>query len=320
MKAAIRTEYGSPDVLSIQEVPVPTPGEGEILIRIHAATVNRTDCGILTGKPYVIRFFSGLLYPRLPSTGTDFAGTIEAVGNKVTQFKAGDRVWGFNDNGLGSHAQYITIAADGPVSTIPADITFEQAAASPEGAHYALNFINKIKLKAGDTVLVNGATGAIGSAAVQLLKQSGMKVTAVCDTKNIELVRSLGADRIIDYTKEDFTLDNQLYPYVFDAVGKSTFAKCKRLLLPGGAYLSTELGPDGENIYLPLTTILSNKKVIFPFPSDIKKSLRLVRTLLETKQFTPVIDRIYPLDDIREAYKYVLTGMKTGNVLISMAD
>ena len=320
MKAAIRTEYGSPEVLSIQEVPVPSPGDGELLVRIHAATVNRTDCGILTGKPYVIRFFSGLLSPRLPSTGTDFAGTIEAVGNKVTQFKTGDSVWGFNDNGLGSHAQYITIAADGPVTTIPADITFEQAAASPEGAHYALNFINKIKLKAGDTVLVNGATGAIGSAAVQLLKYSGMKVTAVCDTKNIDLVRSLGADRIIDYTKEDFTRDNQLYPYVFDAVGKSTFAKCKRLLLPGGAYLSTELGSDGENIYLPVTTMWSDKKVIFPFPSDIKKSLRLIRTLLEAKQFTPVIDRVYPLDDIREAYKYVLTGMKTGNVLISMAD
>lgn len=316
MKAAIRSEYGSPDVLSIQEVPVPSHREEEVLVRIHAATVNRTDCGILTGKPYVIRFFSGLLNPRLPSTGTDFAGTIEAVGSKVSNFKIGDRVWGFNDNGLGSHSQYITIAADGPITTIPADITFQQAAASPEGAHYALNFINKIKLKAGDHVLVNGATGAIGSAAVQLLKHSGMKVTAVCDTKNIELVRSLGADRVIDYTKEDFTQDNQLYPYVFDAVGKSTFAKCKRLLLPGGAYLSTELGPEGENIYLPLTTMWSDKKVIFPFPSDIKKSLRLIRTLLETKQFTPVIDRIYPLDDIREAYRYVISGQKTGNVLI----
>jgi len=147
-----------------------------------------------------------------------------------------------------------------------------------------------------------------------------MKVTAVCDAKNIDRVRARGADRIIDYRKEDFTRDNQLYPYVFDAVGKSTFAKCKRLLLPGGAYLSTELGPDGENIYLPVTTMWSDKKVIFPFPSDIKKSLRMIRTLLETKQFTPVIDRVYPLDDIREAYKYVLTGMKTGNVLISMAD
>lgn len=320
MKAAVRSKYGSPDVIDIKEIPAPVPAANEVLVKVIAATVNRTDCGILTGKPYVIRLFSGITKPRLQSTGTDFAGIISATGKNVSNFEKGDRVWGFNDNGLGSHAQFITINADGPITTIPVDVNFEQAAASAEGAHYALNFINKVKLQVTDQVLVNGATGAIGSAAVQLLKHFGVKVTAVCETRNIELVRSLGADRIVDYLKEDFTTDGTRYRFVFDAVGKSTFGKCKQVLQPGGAYLSTELGPGGENIYLPFTTMWSNKKVIFPFPSDIKRSLRLIRKLLETKEFMPVIDRTYPLEEIREAFRYVASGKKTGNVVIKMGD
>ncbi len=320
MKAAIRSKYGPPDVLSIKEVDVPTPKKKEILVRVYAATVNRTDCGILWAKPFIIRFFTGLFKPKLPGTGTDFAGKVEAVGKNVFKFKIGERVWGFRDNG-GSHAQYIAISEDEPVVTIPDGISYEQAAASAEGAHYAYNFINKIKIKAGDNVLVNGATGAIGSAAVQLLKYFGANVTAVCNTINLELVKSLGADKVIDYLNEDFTKDNQKYHYIFDAVGKSTFARCKPLLYPGGIYMSSDLGPGAQNIYLPLITRLwGNKRTIFPFPTNIKRSLLLIKNLLETKRFQPVIDRTYPLEKIAEAYSYVASGQKTGNVILSFED
>ncbi|GAA4415664.1 NAD(P)-dependent alcohol dehydrogenase [Nibrella viscosa] len=326
MKAAFRSTYGSPDVLQIRETDKPIPGDNDVLIRVVAATVNRTDCGILWGKPFIIRFFTGLFTPALSITGTDFAGQIEAVGKNVTAFKVGDRVWGFQDNGLASHAQYMTLAADKAITTIPDQFTYEQAAASPEGAHYAYNFINKVDLKPGQRVLVNGATGAIGSAAVQLLKYFGAEVTAVCNTKNLALVKSLGADRVIDYMTEDFTKDRQQYHFVFDTVGKSSFGQCKPLLLPGGIYSSSELGPNWENIYLPLTTALAGqlpgrqgtKKVLFPIPSDIKRSLTLLNRLMEQKQFKPVIDRTYPLEDIAEAYRFVASGQKTGNVVIRM--
>ena len=192
---------------------------------------------------------------------------------------------------------------------------------SPEGAHYAYNFITKVKFQPGQKVLVNGATGAIGSAAVQLLKHFGINITAVCNTENIALVKSLGADRVIDYTKEDFTKDEQQYHFVFDAVGKSSFGKCKPLLLPGGIYVSSELGPGLENLYLPLiTAIRGGKKVIFPFPVNVKRSILLINNLLEQGKFKPVIDRKYPLEKITEAYNFVVTGQKTGNVVITLED
>ena len=288
MKAVVRAKYGSPDVLKIKEIEKPTPDDNEVLIRIYATTVNRTDCGILWGKPFIIRFFTGLFKPNSPVTGTDFAGKIESVGKNVTSFKVGDKVWGFNDEGLGSHAQYMKILADKAFTTIPDNISYEQAAASAEGAHYAYNFIKKVKLRSGQKVLVNGATGAIGSAAVQLLKYFEADVTAVCNTKNIELVRSLGADKVIDYTNEDFTKDGQKYNFVFDAVGKSTFAKCKPLLLPGGVYMSSELGPGVQNPFLALITpITGGKKVIFPIPTDCKGSTLLSKILLKKKSSNP---------------------------------
>jgi len=319
MKAAIRRKYGPPDTISIETVETPTPRENEILVRVYAATVNRTDCAVLTGKPFVMQLFTGLGRPTLPTTGTDFAGQIEAVGKQVTAFKVDDRVWGFCDIGLASHAQYLTIAEDAAVLPIPEPISYEQAAASAEGAHYAYNFINKLNLQAGQKVLVNGATGAIGSAAVQILKSMGLYVTAVCNTKNIALVTDLGPDKVIDYQREDFTQQEEPYDFVFDAVGKSTFSKCKPLLKPGGIYLSSELGPNAENLYLPLLNkIWGSKKVIFPIPADIKGSLRFTQNLLEKGQFKPVIDRRYPLEKIAEAYKYVMSGEKTGNVIITL--
>ena len=238
--------------------------------------------------------------------------------------KVGDKVFGFDDQGSGSHAQYMTIPEDKGLATMPANVAFEQAAASTEGAHYAYNFIKKVNLKAGQKVLVNGASGAIGSAAVQLLKYFGLKVTAVCSTKNVELVKSLGADRVIDYTNEDFTKDEERYSYVFDCVGKSSFAKCRRLLECGGIYISSDLGYLAQNIFLPLVTpiikrLIGNKKTIFPLPTDIRGSVLLVKRLIEEGKFKAVIDREYPLEQIVEAYRYVETGQKTGNVVITVA-
>ena len=319
MKAAMREKYGPPEILRIVETERPSPKDNEILVRVFSATVNRTDCGILWGYPFIIRFFTGLSKPKFRITGTDFAGEIEETGKNVTAFKVGDKVWGLNDNGLGSHAEYMVIGEDDPILAIPSNMTFSQAAACPEGAHYAINFVNKVKLVPGQKVLVNGATGAIGSAALQVLKYYGVYVTAVCNTKNMELVKSLGADKVIDYTQEDFTKDPEKYDFVFDAVGKSTFGKCKSLLKQHGIYISSELGPGAQNVYYALLTrLLGGKKVKFPLPVNIKLSMDLIQDLVEKGRFKPVIDREYPLDKIREAYHYVASGQKTGNVVLSI--
>jgi len=317
MKAAFRSKYGLPEVLTIQEVTTPTPKDKELLIRVHAATANRTDCGILFAQPFIMRFFTGLFRPRSHGIGTDFAGQVEAIGKDVSNFKVGDRVWGFDETLKGTHAHYITRPESSRILVIPDSISYEDAAASVEGAHYAHNCIKRVRLKQGDPVLVYGATGAIGSAAVQLLKYFGANLTAVCNTKNIELVRSLGADRIIDFQLEDFTKDTQKYHFVFDAVGKCTFSQCKPLLMPGGFYISSDLGPGIQNMYLPMTTRFSNKRVIFPMPTGMIDSLRLMKSLLESKQFKPVIDRRYPMEEIVEAFKYVASGQKTGNVILT---
>ncbi len=302
MKAIIYTKYGSPDVLQLKEVKKPTPQDNEVLIRVQATTVNRTDCATIRAKPFFMRIITGLFKPKKQIPGTEFAGEIEAVGKSVSSLKAGDRVFGFDDQGSGSHAQYMTIKED-KVITIPDNISYEQAAASSEGAHYAYNFINKVELKKGQSVLVNGATGAIGSAAVQLLKYFELNITAVCATKNIELVKSLGANQVIDYTKEDFTKDEQKYDFVFDTVGKSSFFQCKHLLKPGGIYISSDLGYLAQNIFLPLITpiikpMIGNKKTVFPTPTDIRGSLLLIKSLIEQDQFQAVIDRKFPLEQI----------------------
>jgi len=322
MKAIVCTKYGPPEVLQLKEVEKPTPKDNEVLIKIHATTVNRTDCGILRAKPFVIRFFTGIFKPN-PILGTEFAGIIEAVGKNVSSFKVGDKVFGFDDSGLGSHAEYMTIGEDKALTTMPKNITYGSAAASSEGAHYAYNCIKKVKLKSGQQVLVNGATGAIGSAAVQILKYFGANVTAVCNTKNIELVKSLGADKVFDYTKEDFTKDEEKYNFIFDAVGKSSFFKCKPLLQSGGIYISSDLGYMAQNVFLPLITpiikpMIGNKKTVSPIPTDIKGSVLFIKKLIEKGKFKAVIDRQYPLEQIVEAYRYVEKGQKTGNVVITV--
>jgi len=322
MKAIVYTNYGPPDVLQLKVVEKPKPKDDEVLVKVHATTVNRTDCATIRAKPFFARIVTGLFRPNKPTPGTEFAGEIEAVGKRITALKTGDKVFGFDDQGAGSHAQYLTIKED-KVVTMPEDLSYEQAAASSEGAHYAYNFINKVDIKKGQHVLVNGATGAIGSATVQLLKFFDVDVTAVCATKNIGLVKSLGASKVIDYTKENFTKDEQKYNFVFDTVGKSSFFKCKHLLLPGGVYISSDLGFMAQNIFLPLITpvlkpILGNKKTVAPIPINVGRSIQLVKELIEQGKFKAVIDKVYPFEKIIEAYKYVEKGHKTGNVVISV--
>jgi NADPH:quinone reductase-like Zn-dependent oxidoreductase len=319
MKAAVRTRYGPPGVVRISEVEKPTPKDNEVLINVRATTVNRTDCGFRAGKPFIVRFFSGLSGPRVTIIGTEFAGIVEAVGSNVTSFKLGDRVFGYDERSFGAHAEYMSIAEDRALATIPTNLSYEEAAPATEGSHYALSFIRKAKVQGGHDVLVYGATGAIGSAAVQLLKNLGANVTAVCGTQHVELIRGLGAGRVIDYETEDFTKDAQTYDVVLDAVGKSSFGRCKRLLKPGGIYLSSELGPKCQNpILVLITPLFGGKKVKFPFPRYDQRMVRELKEMIESGAFQPVIDRVYPLDQIAEAYEYAETGQKIGNIVISV--
>jgi NADPH:quinone reductase-like Zn-dependent oxidoreductase len=319
MKAALRTRYGPPDVVRVVEVPTPTAQDHEVLIKVHTTTVNRTDCGLRGAKPFFVRFFTGLRRPRVRIIGNEFAGEIAAIGPGVTSFAVGDRVFGYDDSACGAHAQYLTVREDASLARIPAHLTYVQAAPASEGSHYALANIEKAKIRAGRRVLVNGATGAIGSAAVQLLASRGVHVTAVCDTAHLDLVRGLGAERVIDRSAEDFTQDQQTYDVVFDAVGKSSFGRCRRLLESRGVYLSTDLGPHGENPFLMLVTpLLPGKSVLFGFPRHDQQMMNYFKDLLEAGLFRPVIDRSYPLADIVEAYRYVETGQKVGNVVITV--
>ena len=321
MKSVFRTEYGTPDVLSVLDLPTPTPGERELLVRVHATTVNRTDCGALAGEPYFFRFFVGWPKPRHQATGTDFAGEVVAVGAKVTRFRTGDRVMGFNGNGLGSHAECLCIREDQPMERIPDGVSFVHAAASLEGAHYAINFLRKASVAAGDRVLLNGATGAIGSAAIPLLKRAGAHVTAVCAEPNFAAVTALGADRTIDYTQGSFVeqLQGEIFPFVFDSVGKSTVGACRSLLSKNGIYVSSELGPYGQNVFFALLApVLPGPKVLFPVPVDIPHSLTVICELLEKRGWRPLIDRELPIDKIKEAFTYVRSGQKIGNVVLNL--
>lgn len=318
MKASFRYNYGPIESIQVLDIPLPEPKADELRIKVMATTVNRTDIGVLTGKPYLMRAFAGFPKPRFPVTGTDFAGVVDKVGENVTQFKIGDRVWGFNDNGAGTHAEYFCYSSKNALLPIPDGIEYSQIVACSEAAHYAYNFLNKVKLEPGNHVLVNGGTGAIGSATIQLLKSRGITVTAVCHTINVERVKVLGADRVIALEKEDFTKEKIEYSCVFDAVGKSRFSLCKPILKPNGIYISSELGPNWENLTLSLTTpFFGNKKVVFPLPMDILTSMKTIQSLLLAGKFDPLVDQSFTLDQIREAFNYVASGKKIGNVILS---
>lgn len=319
MRAIVHTIYGPPEVAKVMEVPKPAPKSNEVLVKVHASTVNRTDSGFRSAEYFVSRMWSGLFRPKHQTLGCEFAGIVEATGEGVTGFKVGDRVFGFNDATFGGHAEFLTIPESWAIAVMPGNATFAQAAAISEGAHYALNNIRASKIQKGQHAMVYGATGAIGSAAVQLLKHLGVVVTAVCNTKNVALVKSLGADRVIDYQTENFTKANEKFHFIFDAVGKSSFKECKPLLTESGIYVSTELGKNGENIFLALVTPLFGKKrVIFPIPKTRKEDVLFLKQRVEEGSFMPVIDREYKLEQIVEAYRYVETGHKTGNVILTI--
>jgi len=321
MKAIVYTKYGPPEVVKLMEVDKPIPTDNDVLIKVHATTVNRTDCGFRSADYFITRFFSGLFRPKNKILGNEFAGEIEAIGKNVTSFNVGDKVFGYNDSKMGAHAEYMTMAENEAITTMPNNLSYQEAAPICEGAHYALCDIRAAKAKSGQSTLVNGATGAIGSAAVQLLKHFGANVTAVCDTKNIELVRSLGPDLVIDYKKDDFTKTEQKFDFIFDSVGKSSFGKCKPLLNEKGIYISTELGKNSENIFLAIITPrLGGKKVLFPIPTISKEDVIFLKQLVESGRYKPVIDRQYKLEQIVEAHTYAETGQKTGNLVINITQ
>lgn len=316
----MHTKYGPPEVTSVQEVPKPIPKANEVLVKVYSSTVNRTDSGLRSAEYFISRFFTGLFAPKYPILGSEFAGIIEQVGSGVTNFKVGDQVFGFNDKTFGGHAEYLTVPENAAIATLPKGYGYDEAAALTEGSHYALVDIRAAKVEPEQQVLVYGATGAIGSAAVQLLKHFGAQVTAVCATKNVHLVKSLGADFVIDYETEDFTKTTIQFDFIFDAVGKSSFQQCKPLLTPKGIYISTELGKNGINILLALTTRFGGgKRLLFPIPSISKEDILFLKTLAENGAFKPVIDRHFHLDQIVEAYHYVESGQKIGNVILKIA-
>ncbi len=320
MKAIVYKEYGPPEVAKMVEVPTPVPTDHEVLVKVHASTVNRTDCGFRSAEYFIVRFFSGLLRPINKILGCEFAGEIESIGKNVTAFKVGDRVFGFNEAKFGGHAEYMTISETEAIDLIPEKLSYQEAAPLTEGVHYALSNLRAAKIQSGQQILVNGGTGAIGSAAVQLSNYFGAEVTAVCHQKQLELVKSLGADVVIDYTREDFTQLNKKFDIVFDAVGKSSFGKCKPILKDQGIYMSTELGYMSQNPFLAMITpFLAGKKVLFPLPSITKEDVIFFKELVEKGRFKPLIDRSYPMDQIVEAYRYVETGQKIGNVVIEIA-
>lgn len=320
MKAAFYNSYGPPEIIQVKEVEKPTPKHNEVLIKVHASTVNRTDCGFRSAEYFIVRFFSGLFRPKSKILGCEFAGQVEAIGESVTLFKTGDRVFGFNDQAFGGHGEYMVIKETDSLETIPHTFSYQEAAPLTEGSHYALCNIRAVKIQRCQQVLVNGGTGAIGSAAIQLLKHFGAQVTAVCDTKNLSLVKSLGADEVIDYTQQDFTQLNKQFDFVFDAVGKSTFGKCKRILKEKGIYISTELGPGAQNPFLAMITpLLGGKKILFPLPTIAKQDVTFLKALAEAGEFKPVVNRVYPLEQIVDAYRYVETGRKIGNVVIQVS-
>lgn len=320
MKAAMVDEYGPPEVVRVAERSAPTPGPGDLLVLVVATTVNRTDCGYRAARPFFIRFWSGLRRPRFPVWGTEFAGRVEEVGDRVATFDVGDRVFGYCEGTFGAHAELMTVPADAAVAAIPDGMSFESVAPATEGWHYALANLEAAGVGPGVDVLIHGATGAIGSAAVQIAHALGATVTAVCPGESVELVRGLGADRVIDRDTEDFTFRSESYDVVFDAVGKTTFGRCRRVVRPGGVFLTTDLGPWAQNPVLALVTrLFGDKRVVLGLPVDQGNIAERAKVMIEAGTYRPVIDRSYPLDRIVDAYRYVESGQKTGNVVVTVA-
>lgn len=321
MRAARHMRYGGPEVIEIVSVPVPQCGDQEVLVRIHYSTVNRTDYGFLLAKPAIVRLFSGITKPRFTILGCEFSGEVVECGQDVQDYRIGDRVVGFKDDdfGFGGHAEYTTMNVNGMLAKIPEHISYKQAAPSLEGAHYALQLLRDVTVKEGTTVLINGATGAIGSAALQLCVSVGAEVTAVCGTNSVETIERLGPVNVVDYHNEDFTQLDKKFDLVFDAVGKSTFGECLDILNDTGAYASSELGPYCQNPWLAIfTSLFGKKRVLFSIPKNLKSDVDYLISMMEHAEYIPLIDKSFLLKDIAEAFAYVGTGEKIGNVVIDI--
>jgi NADPH2:quinone reductase len=321
MKAIVWTKFGSPDVLQLQEVAKPTPQDDQVLIKVWATTVTTAESMMRKGEPLWGRIIIGLTKPRkrFRIIGTELAGEIESVGKDVKRFKKGDQVFGFTGFGMGAYAEYTRMPEKGSLALKPSNKSFEESVAAVDGATTALFFLrDKARIRSGDKVLINGASGSIGTYAVQLAKHFGAEVTGVCSTRNLELVKSLGADHVIDYTQEDFTRNKGAYDIIFDTVGKSSFAKCKGALRRNGRYVPTT---GLINLFLKLwTSLFGDKKVVSGMSIEKNEALIFLKELIEAEKLKIIIDRCYPLEQIAEAHRYVEKGHKKGNVVITVED
>jgi NADPH:quinone reductase-like Zn-dependent oxidoreductase len=327
MKAIVQDRYGSPDVLALREVPTPAPAANEVLVRVHAASVNAFDWHLMRGHPYLARMGFGLGSPKSKIRGQDFAGRVEAVGAGVTELRPGDEVYGDFAYASGAFAEYVCIP-DAQVGPKPANLTFEQAAAVPLAANTALVGLRDVgQVRPGQSVLINGASGGVGTFAVQLAKAFGAEVTAVCSTRNVELIESLGADHVIDYTSVDFTRDGQRYDIVFDLVGNYSLTRLRSVLTPRGTLVLSGGGvSDGGSLFGPMALMVKGKllapfvrhRVLFLFPFPSKENLATLRELIESGKVTPVIDRTYPLSKVAEAIRYLEVEHARAKVAITV--
>lgn len=319
MRAMICTDYGTPDVFQLQEVETPIPKDHEVRIKIYAASVGPSDCTFRKGSP-IVKLVYGFRRPKNPIFGAELSGVIDAVGKKVTRYKVGDQVFGLSAKTFGAQAEYKCLHENTPLGVKPAAMSYEEAVAICDGAPTALTFLrDKAKVQRGQCVLINGASGAVGIYAVQIAKYFGAEVTGVCSGANLELVKSHGADKVIDYTREDFTKNGEIYDVIFDAVGKRSFAECKGSLMQRGVYLSTVLS---LSILLDMmkTTAFGNKKAVFVTAGLMQKpgNLNFLSDLYKSGKIKTVIDQRYPLEQLAEAHRYVETGHKKGNVVITL--
>ena len=316
MKAVVHDRYGPPEVLRIENVERPVPKENEVLVKVHATTVTRSDCGYRAADPFFSRVFIGLLRPKRRIVGMELSGVVEEVGSAVTEFAVGDEVFGLRS---GANAEYVCVREAGALAHKPASLTFEEAAALADGASIARACLAKANLGPESRIVVYGATGAIGTAGVQLAKATGAHVIAVANTKNVELVRSLGADEVVDWEREEFTANGATYDVIFDAVGKLSFRRCRASLKPGGVFITTDLGFMWHVPLLLLwTRFVGARRAYLPIPKYSKEDVLHVKELVEAGRYRPVVDRTYALRDVVKATRYVETGQKTGNVVLSL--